>query len=210
MANPTNFPGDINVPGIAYLRGGIAPLLARTAFVQTNNAVFPIPWTWWRIFDAYETTLPNPSANDDLGLYGGTWATDSPSIQTYDVKAAGPLPFYARAMIPLPAEYVAGETVTLRFSAGMLTTIADTTCTLDVVAYESDREAGIGADLCATGAQDIRNVTLADKDFTITATGLSPGDWLDVRIHIAVNDAATGTAVIAIIASAELVCDIQG
>lgn len=212
MANPAKFPGDINVPGTIYARGSppISPPLARTYLEQDNNQVYPIPWTWWRVWNAFHTNLPGTSAADDLGLYGGTFGTDSPSIRTYDLKAAGATNLYARASIPLPMEYVAGETLVLRFHAGMLTTVADATATLDVVAYKSDREAGIGADLCATGAQSINNLTLADKDFTITPTTLEPGDLLDVRMHLAINDAATGTAVIGIVGAIERVCDIKG
>jgi hypothetical protein len=163
------------------------------------------------VWDAYQTNLPGTSANDDLGLIGGTFATGSPSIQTSDLGGAGATSRYARAMIPLPVEYVDGETVILRFRAGMVTTVADTTATLDVEAFESDREAGIGADLCATAATTINSTTLADKDFTITATTLAAGEWLDVRIHIAINDAGDGGAgITGIIGSAELLCDIKG
>lgn len=204
------FDNDITVPGTAYLRGGIEPALARSNLLQDSNQVYVIPLIAFRVWDAITTNLPSAGANDDIGLVGGTWATDSPSLQSGDLKSAGATDRYARVQIPLPIEYVGGQTVTLRFRAGMLTTVADNSATLDVVAYEPDREAGIGADLCATGATTINSVTLADKDFTITATGLNPGDMLDVRIHMAVNDAGTGTAVIAIIGSVELLCDVKG
>jgi len=210
MGSATKFPGDINVPGVAYLRGGIAPLLARSYLEQDDNKVYPINLTDFRVWDALHTNLPGTAATDDLALVGGTFGTNSPTIQTGDLKAAGATSRYARVMIPMPAEYVAGETVTLRLHAGMKTTVADTTATADVEAYESDREEGISADLCATAAQSINSLTLADKDFTITATNLEPGELLDVRIHLAVNDAASGTAVIGLIGAVELVCDVKG
>jgi hypothetical protein len=53
-------------------------------------------------------------------------------------------------------------------------------------------------------------VTFADKNFEITATGLSPGDQLDIRITVAVVDAATGTAVEAALGAVELCLDIKG
>ncbi|MCH7924364.1 MAG: hypothetical protein IIC51_02385 [Planctomycetes bacterium] len=162
------------------------------------------------MFDAPQTLLPNPSATDDLGLYGGTFGTDSPTIQTFDLKAAGPSTLRARIQLALPPEYEAGETVTLRISAGMLTTVADVSATIDVEAHEIDRIGAVGSDLVTTSALDINNLALADKDFTITPTGLAAGDMLDIRITLAINDAATGTAVIGLIGAVELLCDIRG
>ena len=211
MANPTRLPGDLIVPGVSYQRGGIAPLLARSYLEQESLAVYPIPWTWWRVWDALQTNLPGTSATDDLALVGGTFATGSPSIQTSDLGGSGAVTRYARATIPLPAEYVAAETVVLRFSAGMVTTVADQSATLDVQAYLADREAGIGADICATAATTINSTTLADKSFTITATTLSPGDLLDVRIAVLVDDDGDGGAgITGIIGAAELLVDIKG
>jgi len=210
MGTAAQFKDGIDVKGTVSCQAINVPSFARSMLAQENLEIYPIPWTWWRVWDAYHTNLPGTSAADDLALIGGTFATGSPSIQTSDLKAAGATTCYARAMIPLPVEYVDGETVTLRFHAGMLTTVAVTTATLDVQAYESDSEAGIGADLCATAATTINSVTLADKDFTITSTSLAAGELLDVRIAIAINDAATGTAVIGIIGSAELLCDVKG
>lgn len=184
--------------------------LVRSKLAQEALARFQVNLTDFRVWDAMQTVLPNPSANDDLGLYGGTFETDSPMIKTYDVKSAGALTFYARALIRLPAEYDDAETVQLRIHAEMQTTVADTTATIDIKAFESDREQGISADLCATGAQSMNNLVAADYDFTITATDLVSGDILDVRIAIAVNDAAGGGAVVAAVGSVELLCDIKG
>jgi hypothetical protein len=188
----------------------VDPDIPAASLLQRNLQIYTVPWDIWRVHDAYQTLLPGTSATDDLGLIGGTFGTDSPSIQTYDVKAAGAQSLYARGAIVLPPNYVAGQTVELRCHAGMLTTVADNSCTLDVEAYESDEEAGISADLCATAAENINNLTLADKDFTITASGLEAGSLLDVRLTVAVNDASSGTVVKAIIGAVKLLCDTQG
>jgi hypothetical protein len=177
--------------------------------VQSALQPFTIPWTAWRVWDAVQTNLPGTPATDDLGLIGGTFATAPPSIQTGDLKAAGATTRYARAQVELPWDYEAGQSVTLRFHAGMVTTISDGTATLDVEAYESDEEVGISADLCATAAQSINSLTFADIDFTITPTTLAAGDMLDVRIAIAINDTATGTAVIGCVGAAKLLCDVR-
>jgi hypothetical protein len=203
---------SMSIPSGAVSNTGIAgdAAIARTKLAQETLTKYPIKLTDFRVHDAMQTVLPNPSANDDLGLYGGTFGTDSPMLKTYDVKAAGAVTLYARVLVELPAEYDDAETVEIRIHAEMQTTVADTTATVDVECYESDKEGGISADLCATAAQSINSLVDDDYDFTITATDLVSGDVLDIRIAVAVNDAATGTAVVAAIGSVELLCDIRG
>jgi hypothetical protein len=163
------------------------------------------------VWDALATNLPGTSATDDLALTGGTFGTGTPSIQTSDLKNAGATTRYARCTVELPPEYVAGETVTIRLHAGMITTAASASATADLEVYLSNREFLVdGSDLCATAAQSINNTTLADKDYTITATSLAPGDILDIRLAIAVSDTATATAVIGCVGSCELLLDIKG
>ena len=184
--------------------------LVRSKMAQEPLTAFPIPLTALRVWDAVSSLLPATSSADDLGLTTGTFATDSPTVQSSDLKAAGATTIRARVQIPLPPEYEAGETVTIRLSAGMITTVADVSATIDIEAHEIDRIGAVGSDLCTTAALTINSLTLANKDFVITPTALAPGDMLDVRITMAINDAATGTAVIGEVAAAELLCDIRG
>ncbi len=149
-------------------------------------------------------------ATDDLSLVGGTFGTNAPSLQTEDLRDVGATNRYARFLVPLPSEYVAGETVILRFPAGMITTAADTTATLDVECYLSDEDNTVSADLCATAAQSMNSTAFADLDFVITAGALSPGDMLDVRIVTAINDASTGAEVIGCVAAIKRLCDTKG
>lgn len=192
------------------LGGPITPGVGRSSLLEDSNAVYHIPWHAWRIHDAYQTALPGTSSGDDLALIGGTFGSASPSIQTYDVKGAGAVTLYARAPFQLPPEYVAGLSVTGRFIAGMLTTIADTSATIDLQAYKSDNEAGVGSDLVSDAAQSINSTSLAAKDFTIDPASLSPGDWLDLRVAIAINDGTTVTEVKGIIGAAMILLDIKG
>lgn len=214
MANPTNFAGDIVVPGDIRVTGSITPAIARANILALAELqVFPIRLTDFRKAGANELDelLPNPGLTDDLGIYG-TFSSATPSLRTEDLKAAGATNNYARVLVHLPWEYVAGQTVTLRFKAGMITTVATPTATLDCEAYklQDDPDDAIGSDLILTAATTINSVTFADIDFAFTSaalSGMSPGDILDVRITTAVNDGATGTAVIAGITSAKLLCD---
>lgn len=197
------FTQGIKVPG------GYLTEVKRSELQQDTLKPFVVPWYAFRVHDAYATNLPGTSASDDLGLYGNTFATGSPSIRSYDVKTVT-TNLYARFMVALPPEYDDAETVQIRCHAGMVTTVADGSCTLDLVAYESDKEASIGADLCTTAATTMNSLTHADIDFTITSSGLVAGDVLDCRLDVSVADTATGTAVIAEIGYVALLCDVRG
>ena len=189
---------------------GISQQTRASILKQDADAIFPICLTDLRVWDALQTNLPGTAATDDLALIGGTFATAPPTISAGDLKAAGATTRYARFQMQLPECYDAGQTVTLAISAGMVTTVADTSCTLDVECYKLDKITGIGADLCATAATTINSLVFGSKSFTITPSGLVAGDVFDVRIAIACTDAATGTAVTPTIAAIDLKCDIKG
>lgn len=204
--------GDLRVNGTIRLSDNGLTGIDRVDLTQENLTPFDLPPETWRIYDNMDALLPDPpTTGDDIGIVSGTFGTATPSLQTRDVKAVGAAPHYARRMVQLPHNYIAGETVTIRLHAGMVTTVADVSATVDVEAYKSNNEGAVsGSDLCATAATTCNSLTAADKDFTITPTSLSPGDWLDVRIAIHVNDAATGTAVKGMIGRVQLLCDTKG
>ena len=183
--------------------------LARSKLAQESLA-YSIPLTECRVWDAMQTNIPGTAATDDLELNTGTLGTDAPNLQTGDLKAAGATTRYAAFLFPLPPEYVDGQAVTVRLSAGMKTTIADVSATCDVEAYEHNRKLAVGADLCSTGNQSCNSLTFADKDFTITPTSLVTGDILHIRVALAINDAATVTAVIGVIGQIEVLVNIKG
>ena len=197
--------GTLTIPD-----GGVSSQTRATILKQESDAIFPIDLTTLRVHDAYHTNLPGTAATDDLALVGGTFGTAPPVVSAGDLKAAGATTRYARFQVVLPECYDAGETVTLSVYAGMVTTIADVSCTLDVECYKLDKITGIGSDLCATAATTINSLVLAAIPFTITPSGLVAGDTFDVRIAIACNDAATVTAVTPTVSAIDLLADIKG
>jgi hypothetical protein len=202
--------GDFRVTGDIRRGGDLLPDVPRDNLEIESGKVIPVPLTWARVWDAINSNLPAAGGTDDLGITGGTWATHAPKLTTGDVKAAG-CTRRARLCVPVPKEYVDGETFKLRLSAGMETTVADTSATVDIEAFQNGRDGTIdGADLCTTAAQSINTLGFADKDFTINPAGLSAGDELDVRITITIVDGATATAVIGSVGMIERVCDIRG
>ena len=184
--------------------------LARSKLAQDTLQPFTVPLTLFRVWDALATNLPGTAATDDLGLDNATFGTGSPHLTSGDLKAAGATSRYARVHLPIPIEYDNGQTCNLRVHAGMFTTVADTTATVDVECYRSDESGGISADLCTSASQSCNSLTFADLDYTLTPTTFVSGDTLDIRITVAVNDAATGTAVEAVIGAVQLICDVKG
>lgn len=202
----------MEIPASTVTNAAVSPSAAitRTKLAQESLAIYPVDFAALRVWNNLTTPLPSAATADDLGLYVGTFGTNAPRVATGDLKAAGATTMYTRFQVPLPPEYQDGETVVIRISCGMETTVADTTATIDVECYEIDRVGGIGSDLCATAAQSINSTTYAEKSFTITASGLAAGDMLDVRVAVAVNDGGTGTAVEGSIGAVDLQCDIKG
>jgi hypothetical protein len=155
-----------------------------------------IPLELVRVWDAFQTSLPTTAASDDLGLIPGTWATDAIVIQTSDAKNTT-VTQRARFVYRLPHNYASGQLISAVAWAGMKTTVANGTATIDFEAYKKNDSTGLaGSDLVSTSATTINSLTAADKAFTIDPTGLSAGDELDIRVTIAITDSATGTAVI--------------
>jgi len=138
------------------------------------------------------SALPTAGDGTDLGLAAGTHGTASSRLASTAVGAGASGTEKARFLVALPPDYIDGRTVTLRLHARAADTAA-TSATVDVEAYAPDGEGGVGADLCATAAQNVNGDTdWADVDFTITATNLAAGDVLDVEITVAINDSGGG------------------
>lgn len=210
------FPGDVSIAGDLRVGGVIQPAKARSQVLAIASLQpFPIPLTSFRTFDDMAALLPSAGGDDDLGLVEGTHGSATPTLQADDHNNEGSEQVnYARVLVQLPWNYVDGNTVKIRFMAGMITNVADQSpgATLDISVYqqEDDPDDAIGSDLAsAPVANNMNSLTFAAIDFTITATALSPGDILDMMINTAVDDNATGAAVIAAISWSHLLCDVR-
>jgi hypothetical protein len=106
---------------------------------------------------------------------------------------------------------VAGQAVQILLAAGADTTEASTTMNVDAEACKVHATDGsVGADLVETAAQACNDLTAATKTFTLDASGLAPGDLLDIRVAITIVDAATPTAVKGVINNAYMHLSIKG
>lgn len=181
--------------------------LPRSKMAQENAKSFPISLRDWTVHDS-GALLGASATADDLGYVVGTFGTAPPTIVSSD-GASTTVTQYARTQWQVPLEYQNNQTIQFVVNAEMAT-ISDTTATIDVEVYESDKAGGIGSDLCTTAATTINSATAADKTFTINGAGLSPGDVLDIRMTVAITDGATGSGVTAQINNTEIQCDVRG
>lgn len=184
-------------------------VISRSKLLQDDAKKYQVPLCSVRVHDAITSFLPSAASADDLGLVGGTFGTNAPMIQSSDAKAAT-VTQYGRFLLHVPMEYVAGETLDLQVRAGMVTTVSDTTATLDVEAYLFAGDGTVGSDLCTTSAQSINSLTEANYNYTITPTGIEAGDVLDIRLTVAITDSANGTAVIGAIHNIYGLFDVRG
>ena len=174
------------------------PIIAREDLEQNANKLFEIAPRSLFVFDS-GAALPATAAADDLGFYQGTHGSAFPYVGTGDFKATS-ITRKARFTFTLPPEYVSDGAVFIRFRAGMVTTVAGTSCTIDAEAFKASTTAGAtvtGGDLITATATTINSLAWSNIDFSVTQTGLVAGDELDVLVTIAGVDAATATAVIA-------------
>ena len=183
--------------------------IATTKLAQRALAEWIVPLTNARTWDAVATNLPAAAASDDLGLVSGTWGTNPARITAGNVRTLGATTRRLYVAIPIPANYEDGQTVELHVRAKMETTLADVSCTIDAEAYVG-ADGALGSDLVTTAAQSMNSLSAAAYAFTVNATGVDPGDLLEVRLSIASNDAATATAVTPAIYSIALLCDTRG
>jgi hypothetical protein len=198
--------GDGSVIKVLPGRASISGAVPRSQLTQDDLKPYAISLSSVKTWDAVQTNIPGTAANDDLGLVTGTLATDVPTLQSGDAKATT-VTRYAGFYVPVPAEYVDGETITIVFNAGMKTTVSDTSAVLDLEAY---RVGAPTVDVCATAQQSINSLTAADKSFTITPTGVVAGELLFCRAKIAIVDGATATAVIGKINTITAKFDVKG
>jgi len=202
----------LGIRGTLDVSGGTVTLkddqVPRAKLAREDNSVLTIPLTNLRVHDAVMTELPNAAANDDLGVVMATWNTDAPTCQAGDIGGTASTR-YAFFSHRITEDWILGETMTIRFYAGMLTTVADTSCTLDLECYVNNGDGTVGSDICATAVQDINSVTLANKDFTITPGSISNGDELLFRIAIAYSDTGDAGVMIPEIGSIKMLRDIR-
>lgn len=187
MPTPNIIQGDVIITGSIEVQGTATINVPRSSIRADSLQAYEIPLQMLRVHDAFQTTLPSVGASDDIGLTAGTYGTQIPYLKSQDLNALGAMTTeYARTKFTLPPEYVTGSQAYLRVCAGMLTSVAATSATVDLEAFLCGRATVgplvSGSDLVTTAATTCNSTTLANVDFTLTSGALIPGSVLDIRL----------------------------
>lgn len=202
--------GDLEVRGNISFTGTLTPAQTRDRMAQESYCKFGIPIEDLRIWDSAIYAPITTAAADDLGYGIGAFGTGVPYVSGGDVNNIT-ANRYARGRVQLPTEYVSGQAVKFICNAGMITTVADTSCTLDLMAYKVGANGLIsGVDLVSSAPVSINSLTFADAEFTLTPTTLIAGNWIDFRLDVSSVDGAAAGVVIPAIATIDLACHIKG
>jgi hypothetical protein len=200
--------GSGSIAGVLPLLGLFGGTLARTSIVQEDAVPYPIPLEAWYLFDS---TIHAPlgatalSADDMIYTYGAA-GTAEPILKGTDPGGTNATQ-YARTRVTVPAEYVAGQPVSLQIVGLTGTTVADGSSTVDFNVY---RAAGPTVDICATSAQSINSLTPVTKTFTLTPTNVVPGDVLDILMTYYGIDTANVGTMVPTVSSTVLLYSIKG
>lgn len=183
--------------------------VARSGIVQDDAKGYVVPLDSLKVTGTgalLGSTAGTPSGA--LGLTVGTFGSASPKLAG-EAASGNTKTNKARFLFPLPAEYVAGETVTVRVRCKETVGAATVSTSIDVEAYKCDKDGGIGSDLCATAAQDV-TTSFGNKDFDITAASLNPGDVLDIQLTAVTTDTGGSVGTIINITNVEVLLDVKG
>jgi len=179
---------------------------------QRALQAFAVDPTQYRVWDAHHTNAVGTAAADDLALTTGALTGSGASylLSAGDCKNLGATTRRVAFCMPIPPNYVDCQTIQFRVRAKMETTIASTSCAVDLEAFVVGSGTTVGSDLVTTAATTMNSLTAADKDFVIDASGVDPGQVLQCRLSIACDYTGTATAVTPVIISVALLCDTRG
>jgi len=147
-----------------------------------------IPMDEWLIWDSATLAPLTATANaDDLGYTLGTLGTDAPLLHAVNDDAETIQ--YARQQVLVPANYIAGGAISLAITVVEGAT-ADTDAGVDANVY---RQAAPTVDINSTELQDVKGAAAGVKTFVLTPTNVVPGELLDIRIFLDIDDNAGAT-----------------
>lgn len=204
----------ISATGVITASGGFSGPMARANINADLSQVFEIPLQGFRVHDAFQTNLPAVGAADDIGLTAGTYGTQIPFLKSQDLNALGAMTQEkARTKFTLPFNYVAFSTVKIRVYAGMLTSVASVSATVDLQAFLCGRAVVgpivSGSDLCVTSAISCNSTTMAACEFDLTSSGLSAGSVLDLLLMFDANS-VTASSHFLIAPHVDAIINVQG
>lgn len=201
--------GEVVIAGTLEVSGGVTAPIDRGNLILETAQVHLIPITHFRRWDAFESLLPGGGVADDLGVIQGAFGTFVPILRTLDLNALGAFQAYARALVTLPRDYIAGQPIQINVFGGMVNAVASVSASVDFAAYKSAGFNIAGADLVNTAAQSINSLSTADFPFDLITASLSPGDTIDLRVEV-VGNSVTAVSHFAFVNNIELLYSARG
>lgn len=183
--------------------------VARAGIVTDTQAKYPVPLESLRVTGtgaALGAVAGTPAGA--FGLTYGAYGTNSPKILGEAASGASKTDKF-RFTKPLPPEYVDGANVTVRVHCKEAVGAATISTTVSCLVRKSDKETGVGSNICATSGQDV-TTAYADKDFAVTPTGLVRGDILDIEVTGMTDDTGGTVGTVLTISDVEVLMDIKG
>lgn len=189
----TRIDSDVIITGQLNVSGAVTAPISRSNIVLETAQVYPIPLVDFRVWNSFGSLLPGGAVADDLGLVNGAFSTFVPILQSLDLNALGAFQGYARAIVRLPRDYIAGQAIQIRAFAGMLSSVASVSASMDFAAYKSAGYNISSADLVNTSSQSINTISPTTFTYDLITTALSPGDTIDLRVELVGNSATASS-----------------
>lgn len=181
----TSYPTD-RIHGRSSDGNRYAP--AGLRLLHEDVVAYGVPLGELRKVGAIKDALPDSPNATDLGL------SDTPGAAVLGTQTNGGSTASATEkaafLFNVPATYEPGAALTLRVRA-KVSAARQVSATVDAVVKKLG-DAALGSDVCATAAQAL-TTSFANYDFTITPTGIAPGDVLYVELALATDDTGGST-----------------
>lgn len=180
--------------------------ITRARLIQDDLKAYPIALSTFMGVDG----APMAVSEDSSDLYrsvGSNIHSLFGRTPTTTTEAAAAVTQFA-----LPAEYVSGETITVRIKSQFINASGADSSRDSFTDLSVYKQAGgaIGSDICATAAQSpTADDTYETFDFTVTPTGLVAGDILNLLITLSCK-ADDGNPTQMQIGEVIVLCDVKG
>ncbi|MDD5543889.1 MAG: hypothetical protein PHX83_12015 [Acidobacteriia bacterium] len=198
---------------MAYGTGDVLPLAEvnskpRANLKQEDAISYPVPITAWVYADG--DVLNTTGAAGDPQIVMGGYGSGTGVLRGQDAHGTTKTETVCFAF-RVPECYVAAETITLSVTARYSDTGTGTMSakSIDCECYEIAEAGTAGSDICATAAQTL-TTSMAAFSFTITASGVSPGDLLRFFVRTVLTESGGTGAQKAEIGGATVKLDIKG
>ena len=204
MATVNTITGDQVVNGNITCTGRVSSQtgIQRSSLEMDPSVTFGLPLHDWRVWDNEGTLLPSTVGSaDDLGLVTGTFGTNFSYLSTQDLNGAGAITERARIQFTIPFGYELGANFYIAVYAGMLTSAASVSATLDFEAFWQTigSRAVDGGDIVLDAAKTINSTVLGGYNWLCSGVNGNEARQLDIRMTLAANS-VTASAHHAIVA----------